>query len=250
MSGIENSNQGPGWSDHNTPYGTIHSYDGTGGSFSASGNGGGNHTGVTDHTTINIASTSNYNGVMMSMCVNNLKVHEGFITHLYKDSNGYITVGIGHLLATAEMAAALPFTRTQTYHGHGDEMEREISMSHDEIVNVYNNYKNSSNVPPEGMHLSNDNVVTQCVNDVQTTITGLKGLYSEFDSFPNSAKTALVDMGFNLGISRLHNEFPHFNDAVNRKDWSTAATESHRVGIGTNRNNDTRDQLLRASQGH
>ncbi|MDW9207133.1 hypothetical protein SE951_23785 [Escherichia coli] len=28
MSGIENSNQGPGWHDHNTPYGTIHSYDG------------------------------------------------------------------------------------------------------------------------------------------------------------------------------------------------------------------------------
>lgn len=28
MSSIETSNQGPGWNDHDTPYGTIHSYDG------------------------------------------------------------------------------------------------------------------------------------------------------------------------------------------------------------------------------
>ena len=30
----------------------------------------------------------------------------------------------------------------------------------------------------------------------------------------------------------MHSEFPNFNAAVNRKDWTRAATESHRTGIG------------------
>ncbi len=44
----------------------------------------------------------------MSMCVNNLKAHEGFKNTMYKDSEGNITVGIGHLLSTPDMAASLP----------------------------------------------------------------------------------------------------------------------------------------------
>ena len=38
--GIENSNQGPGWHDHDTPYGTIHSYDGDTGTYGGGGTGG------------------------------------------------------------------------------------------------------------------------------------------------------------------------------------------------------------------
>lgn len=253
MSSIENSNQGAGWNDHDTPYGTIHSYDGTDGSFSAGGNGGGNsggHTGVTDRTTINISSTSSYDGTLMSMCVNNLKVHEGFKNYMYKDTLGNITIGIGHLLATAEMAAALPFTQTKSFHGHGDEWEKEVPATHDQITDVFNHYKNLSGPAPDALHITNDAVVNQCISDVQTTINGLKGLYSGFDSFSNSAKTALVDMGFNLGVPRLHSAFPRFNDAVNRKDWNSAAAESHRTGIGESRNNDTKNQLLQAAQGH
>lgn len=116
--GIEDSNQGPGWHDHDTPYGPIHSYDGNTGSSSygggSGGNGGNRHEGITDKTTINIASTKDYNGTYMTMCVNNLKEHEGFKNSMYKDTAGNITVGIGHMLATAEMAAGLPFTRQKS----------------------------------------------------------------------------------------------------------------------------------------
>ena len=74
-------------------------------------------------------------------------------------------------------------------------------------------------------------------------------LISGFDAFPNSAKTALIDMGFNLGLPKLGRLFPKFNDAVNRKDWATAAEESHRTKIQDSRNVDTRNQLIAASQG-
>ncbi|MFZ5244135.1 glycoside hydrolase family protein [Enterobacter bugandensis] len=251
MSGIEDSNQGAGWNDHDTPYGPIHSYDGNDHSYggSSGGNGGG-HSGIDDKSTINIASTSVYNGTMMSMCVNNLKKHEGFKNTMYKDTAGNITVGIGHLLANAAMAASLPFTRTNTIHAHGDDIESEVSISKGDITSAFNAFKTDSKKAPLNMHLSNDAIIGQCISDVQTTVSGLKGLYAGFDSFPNSAKTALVDMGFNLGIPRLHSEFPKFNSAVNRKDWNTAANESHRTGIGEGRNNDTKGQLQQAASGH
>ena len=58
--GIENSNQGPGWHDHDTPYGTIHSYDGDTGTYGGGGTGGnagGGHTGLTANTWVDIATT-------------------------------------------------------------------------------------------------------------------------------------------------------------------------------------------------
>lgn len=251
MGSIENSNQGPGWHDHNTPYGPIHSYDGNNSSSSygghSGGNGGNRHEGVSDKTKINIASTKDYNGAYMTMCVNNLKVHEGFKNTMYKDTAGNITVGIGHLLATAEMAAALPFTRTHTTHGHGDDMEHEVAVSKGDIISAFNSFKKDSTATPLNMHLSNDAVIGQCIKDVQATETGLRGLYAGYDHFPNEGKTALVDMGFNLGVPRLTKEFPKFNAAVNRGDWNGAANESHRTGIGESRNNDTKSQLQQAA---
>lgn len=250
--GIEDSNQGPGWNDHDTPYGPIHSYDGNSGSSSygggSGGNGGNRHDGITDKTTINIATTKDYDGRYMTMCANNLKAHEGFKNSMYKDTGGHITVGIGHMLSSAEMAAGLPFTRTKTTHAHGDDMEHEEAVSKADITSAFNNFTKDSKSIPANLHLSNDDVIGQCIKDVQTAEKGLRGLYSGYDNFPNEGKTALVDMAFNLGISKLRNGFPNFNAAINRNDWNGAADESHRTGIGDKRNSDTKAQLQQAGK--
>ena len=102
---------------------------GSSGGYSVGGHGGSNHNGVSDKTTISIKSTKDYNGQYMAMCVNNLNKHEGFKNAMYKDQKGNVTVGIGHLLSTAEMAAALPFTRTHSFHAHGDDITKEVGVS-------------------------------------------------------------------------------------------------------------------------
>lgn len=212
------------------------------------GNGGnqGNHDGVTDNTKVILDNTKDYNGAYMAMCVNNLHKHEGFKNNMYKDAEGNITVGIGHLLSSPEMAAALPFTRTHTTHGHGDTMEDEVTISKNDIASAFNSYKTDSKNSPN-MHISNDAVINQCIKDVLETEAGLRGLYSGYDGFSNSRKTALVDMGFNMGVPTLNKNFPTFNAAVNRGDWASAATESHRTGLDDSRNprnKDTHDQLM------
>ncbi|MCN2844684.1 hypothetical protein MLF91_25230, partial [Escherichia coli] len=146
---------------------------------------------------------------------------------------------------TPDMAASLPFTRTHTWHGHGDDMEKEVAASKKEITDAFNNFKKDSRQVPMNLHLSNDAVIGLCISDVQTTEKGLRSLYSGYDGFSNSRKTALVDMGFNLGIPKLSRNFPNFNAAVNRGDWESAARESHRNlhQRGDQRNKDTADQL-------
>lgn len=244
---IEDSNQGPGWHDHDTPYGTIHSYDGDDHTYKEGGSGGaaGNqHTGLTANTWVDISSTKDYNGRYMSMCVNNLKDHEGSINTMYRDSEGNITVGIGHFLGSAAMAQALPFNKTKVVRLHGDDMESEIAVSKADIASAFNYFKENPKAIPS-IHLSNADVIGLCIKDVQTTETGLRGLYPNYDSFSDPRKTALVDMGFNLGVPKLKSKFPKFNAAVNRGDWETAAVESHRdlKQRGDSRNKDTANQL-------
>lgn len=179
-----------------------HGYNGN--SPKPGGNAGSRSSGISNSTAIKITSTRSYNGVFMSMCINNLKAHEGFKNTMYKDQNGNITIGIGHLLATADMAASLPFTQTTTIHEQGDDIESESSVSKSTIINAYNKYKkDKSAVAPSFLTLSNDAVIGQCISDVQSTETGLRTLYSGYDGFSNSRKTALVDMAFNLGIGGL-----------------------------------------------
>lgn len=239
-------NHGAGWNVHDTPYGPIHSYDGSGnyGSGQNNGNNGGDYNGVSKKSFIYIPNANGIDGRYMSMCVTNLKDNEGFKNTMYKDNEGNITVGIGHYLANADAAADLNFTRTKTQRFHDDDRVTEVKVSKDDVKKAFNEFKkNSKNVP--SYHLSNDDVISTCIKDVKNTEKGLKGLYPGYDKFSNSRKTALVDMGFNLGINKLKNDFPNFNDAVNKGDWERAARESHRNinQRGDSRNKKTADQL-------
>lgn len=248
MAGI-NENKGPGWGDHNTPYGTVHSYTDPG-THMASGNGGNNHTNIGPKTLIRIITTKDYDGAFMSQCLNNLKNHEGFRNKMYADTKGNVTVGIGRLLGKIEDALNMPFK--YIYHktgAQGSSSDNEMSATPDQIRKEYNNVHENPKYT-SSIHLSNDEVIKACIDDVKKIESGLRGLYKNYDNFTNNAKTGLIDIGFNIGISNLKNKFPHFNEAVNRGDWNTAAKESHREGISQERNNDTAENFNKAALGH
>lgn len=76
---------------------------------------------------------------------------------------------------------------------------------------------------------------------------GSRRTYSGFPS-GGASFCLFADMGFNLGIAKLKNDFPNFNAAINRGDWNGAADESHRTGIEGKRNNDTKAQLQQAGK--
>jgi hypothetical protein len=134
-------NSGPGWNDHDTPYGTIHSYNDPG-TLGTGGNAG-SHTNIGPTTRLSIPSTKTYNGIYMSMCANNLMAHEGFVNAIYADSKGNPTVGIGHLLANIDAALGMRFSKT--YHqslGHGDSTNIEVTATSTDVRNGYNQVLN------------------------------------------------------------------------------------------------------------
>lgn len=61
-------------------------------------------------------------------------------------------------------------------------------------------------------------------NDIQQCIKELKGIINRFDDLPDKAKLVLIDMCYNLGLSKLLN-FENMLDAIDARDWEKAAEE-------------------------
>jgi len=72
---------------------------------------------------------------------------------------------------------------------------------------------------------------------------GLAAGIPGFEALPDPWKMALLDMAWNLGLKGLLDGYPRMLAAVQAGDGQTAAVESHRNGIGDNRNQWVRQQF-------
>lgn len=266
---MSDPNSGSGWGVSHTPYGDVHNYNPNefgGGSGSTGGNNGtsgGNQSGTGSYSgRFNVGSFSgDAPGIgedELKLIFDNTARWEGLSHNMYADSEGNVTVGIGTLLSTPEAAMKLGFKNRRVTRAHGDELVGYSPASGDDIRSNYQMVKNVFNDKSmkyrqkvaewsgSPMVLTDSEIGSLAAKHINRDRASLQGLYAGFDSFPQSAKVALHDMAYNMGIAKLRNSFPSFNDAVNRRDWATAAAESHRKGISDDRNNATRNQLLHA----
>ena len=76
----------------------------------------------------------------------------------------------------------------------------------------------------------------------------LKKIYTDFDKYPSEVRLALFDMIFNLGMTKLKNNWPTFNSTIKAKDWKKSADNSNRIGIQATRNKYVKDLFLKASK--
>jgi hypothetical protein len=80
----------------------------------------------------------------------------------------------------------------------------------------------------QGLQLSQVDILNITRAKVVQCDTELAASYSAYDFFPDCVKIALLDMVWNLGISKLRSTYPHFNVAVSAQDWKTAAAQCGR----------------------
>lgn len=157
---------------------------------------------------------------------------EGRVPHMYLDTVGKVTVGVGHLLTSASAAARLPFVDE-----HGTAADRPvIEAEYATVAALTKGLRASAYRRHTRLHLSNaeiDQLTDQHLKAFEREI-GL--VYSDFNRFPSPVKLALMDMIFNLGMPNLRSAWPSLNRAVRAGDWATAAIESNRRGIGRERN--------------
>jgi len=168
---------------------------------------------------------------------------EGRITWMYLDTRGLVTTGIGNLLKTSADALKLPW------------MKVDGSSALTEQVNL--TYVTVSNMKP-GMPARNYKLdltlSDQTVGLLASTrlgtefLPGLHRLFPGFDTYPLLARTVLVDMAYNLGISGI-GRFSHLIAACTSRDWLAASNACSVKTSRPERNDWRKAQFQAAAQG-
>ena len=177
-----------------------------------------------------------------------ITAHEGSINWCYLDTRGNVTVGVGMLLPNLDAALALPFQIAG--------MGGDLPATHDQIEQDWNRIK----AMPAGKSAEFYECLSSCVltdADIQANLLAyvateeraLRAGLPSYDSYPDPAKIALLDMGFNLGTAGLLHGYPHLCAACEAGNWTLASQQCHRNGAGDTRNQWTVNQFLAAISG-
>ncbi|HEY8924896.1 MAG TPA: hypothetical protein VIU64_10990 [Polyangia bacterium] len=158
---------------------------------------------------------------------------EGNIAHMYLDSVGKVTVGIGNLLAAAGAACELAFVnRATAERATQAEIAADFAaVSRQAWPRVARFYRSVTALDLPAPHV--DELFRRRVDGFQQE---LHAAYPDFEGYPGSVQLAMLDMAFNLGTQGLRKGWPNLNRAIGGRDWATAAIESYRPQSSPTRN--------------
>jgi type VI secretion system secreted protein VgrG len=166
-----------------------------------------------------------------------LEAVEGRVPHMYLDTGNppWVTCGIGHRIATAGEALALPFTPATA-----------IATDFMRVSAAQRGMRESAYAALCESRLD-DGAIDALLNaDIQRKLIEIRARFRDFDAWPGPAQLAVADMAFNLGVGGIEHKFPRFTAAVDRCDWAACAAECNRPQLSRERNERTAD-LFRSS---
>lgn len=174
-----------------------------------------------------------------------LKNFEGAVPWLYRDTLGNMTVGVGKMLPTLDAALALPLQiaapgEAASADEVADDWTRLMAMpfGQEYAAHTFRAPTSCFLLPAEI-----DALLEETLGGFDAALrAGLPG----YDALPDSVKLALLDMAYNLGAEGLLKGYPKMLQAVEARDWLTAAAECHRAGISDARNQWTATQFQQA----
>ncbi len=175
---------------------------------------------------------------------NNIELYEGKVSHMYLDSRGFVTVGVGHLLSNT-YAAQKVFFQTEAGDAASDDViaEEFVLLQQQEGNRVASYYKQFTQ-----LHVSDETIDGLTNKHIDSFYQELQIIYSEFDTFPRNVKLALFDLIFNLGMTALRKKWPKLNGCIANRDWVGAAENCRRRGIADARNDYVKSLLERGDE--
>lgn len=178
-----------------------------------------------------------------------MKSFEGAINHMYLDSKGFVTIGVGHLIPTpADVDKIMLYMNSTKKIATKLEKVAEYNLIKSKSKNKWAPYYKEFTT----MFMMDADIQKLYRNHVTSFYLELKSLYrngngyANFDSFPEEVQLALFDMVFNLGLTRLKNVFLNFNKAIKDQNWLKAAQESRRPDVQPERNQYVKSLLMTA----
>lgn len=168
---------------------------------------------------------------------------ETFIGYVYLDTNGYVTVGYGHMLPDADSATSIPFKVNGADASDQAKRAEWVTMKSQEAGHVASYYEQFTTLT-----LGESDARSILKDDLTTAAGNLAKRFASLDDYPDAAQDALLDMMFNIGPTKFtKSKWPSLFAAVENKDWTAAAAQSHRADVSDDRNNAIRDLFLSAA---
>jgi GH24 family phage-related lysozyme (muramidase) len=164
--------------------------------------------------------------IVKSEVSKNIERYEGRIPHLYLDPVGKITVGVGHMVPNKSSMATVKMYKKGSGRSLALASLPEKQAEYDAIKRL-----------PFGRRFG--------ASGFYNTANGFP---QSFDAMPHQVQMALFDMVFNLGLTKLRNQFIKFNSSLKANRWGDAAKHSNRMGIAPMRNKYVSDLLNSAQQ--
>jgi len=173
---------------------------------------------------------------------------------MYLDTRGYVTIGVGNLVPNVEAACGLPLWN------HAAERlatTAEIVRSFVAVQSMRSGMVSSNYRLTPRLELSTDDIDVLLIQRIRGEfLPGLEHLFHGFSAFPGPARSALMDMAFNLGLGREATAehratglrgFSRLRTAVAIRDWARAAGECQRSSSRPERNEWCRRKFLEAA---
>jgi len=168
---------------------------------------------------------------------------EDFVEHFYLDTNAKVTVGYGHMLSDADAAASIPMKLDGNAASKKDKRDEWTLIDSKEPGHKASYYKQFTKLA-----LDMTDASTFLREDLEGAASDLETRFPSLDDYPEAAQDALLDMMFNIGLTKFKkSNWPSLFAAVETKDWKKAASESHRSDVPDNRNDAIRDLFLSAA---
>jgi hypothetical protein len=169
---------------------------------------------------------------------------EGREAHMYRDTVGLVTTGIGCLIDPVELAVPLPWQ-----HGGGTPAGEAAIRAEWLIVKAMPAGRLArSYLAPGSLLLPDDAIDALALQRLEGIGATLAAFWPDFASFPWQAQQALCSLAYGVGASSEGHgltgpEWPHLQAAVGRQDWAACALEG--VLKGNERRNAANAALFR-----
>ncbi len=162
-----------------------------------------------------------------------LRKFEGSIPHMYRCTGGEVTIGVGHAIPSKDHAAGLDW-EIQGVAATPPQAQADFQA----VAAAAKGLVASAYAGLTQCRMGDDAIRSVLGADLQAFEAQLAAALPRWNSYPEPAQQALFDMAFNLGLGGLK-KFPRLLAAVDAGDWTTAAAQCHRQGIGEPRNQET-----------
>ncbi len=150
---------------------------------------------------------------------------ENFVPHMYRDTNGNVTVGIGELLRTPDEAKRLTFTRRGT---NIRASAKQIELDFDNVKTAA--VSSNSEAPVYQQFTKLEFTEPRAEARALVRMKEFEGFlrkpyFPEFETYPVLVKMGLLDLAYHAGAKGARTTYKDFAAAMDRRNWKQAGVE-------------------------